>query len=429
MSSQPLSFSVDFLTNHFAYAHVTVPKYYVDTLYAIAVESQQQHTATYGFERGETPVEYVQNHYKKSITDYITDFLFNYFVINFLYDEIYKKKLYVGSEPRIYDIYVEPGHDARFTFEISVVAPIELREWKSFLFKAPKRKNYKDIDRQVESFIQEEHERQLASTLIAQPGDWVCALISLLDKSDRPFFTHHKKIWVKLGQEEADDALQELFLHKSKGDSFTTFHQSLHHYFSSHIEVKYPFCITIVDIVPHSYVCFDQFKHHFKIKTNKEVHQKIIEIFSFRDDISLRRTMVEEALKLLLSKHMIETPQYLILRKQEEILTFLKHNPDYNIYKLEHNFREFVRSLALKQVKEALLIDQLIHQEHINVNDNDVKGYLNLLKRQRTKEFIYFQPPSSKLDGKEIPVANAILEKVAAREKMLNHLIYHLTKK
>ena len=33
---------------------------------------------------------------------------------------------------------------------------ITFQEWKYLPFKAPKRKNYKDLDRQVETFLQEE---------------------------------------------------------------------------------------------------------------------------------------------------------------------------------------------------------------------------------------------------------------------------------
>ena len=43
-----------------------------------------------------------------------------------------------------------------FTFEISVFPAMPLSEWKYLPFKAPKRKNYKDLDRQVESFLHEE---------------------------------------------------------------------------------------------------------------------------------------------------------------------------------------------------------------------------------------------------------------------------------
>ena len=238
-----------------------------------------------------------------------------------------------------------------------------------------------------------------------------------------------KKCGLKLGPKRLIYLFKNLFANTRKGDHFVTQSECLQEYFSDEIITALVFDIIIEDIVPAAYVCFDAFKSHFKLKTNKEVHQKMTEVFSFRNDISLRRHIVEEALKLMVSKHMIEIPQHLILRKQEEILASLQQNPDYQIYKLENNFKEFVANLSIKQVKETILIDQLIHNEAIKANANDVRGYLNLHKRPRTKEFIYFQLPSTKIDGRELPIANSVIEKVCTQEKALNYLIYHLTRK
>ena len=51
------------------------------------------------------------------------------------------------------------------------------------------------------------------------------------------------------------------------------------------------------------------------------------------------------------------------------------------------------RQLAEKQAREEIIIDQIAYQEHIVANHQDIKTYLNLIKRARTKEFIYFMPP------------------------------------
>ena len=68
------------------------------------------------------------------------------------------------------------------------------------------------------------------------------------------------------------------------------------------------------------YFCFDLFKRHFKLKTNKEMLQKLIEVFSYRNDMSQRRTMIEEALSLLLQKHKFDIPSYLNLAQKELLL-------------------------------------------------------------------------------------------------------------
>jgi hypothetical protein len=59
----------------------------------------------------------------------------------------------------------------------------------------------------------------------------------------------------------------------------------------------------------------------------------------------------------------------------------------------------------------------------------DFRGYLNLIKRARTKEFVYFNPPNTKIEGQETPLASVLLGQCCLREKTLNHIIYNLTKK
>jgi FKBP-type peptidyl-prolyl cis-trans isomerase (trigger factor) len=158
------------------------------------------------------------------------------------------------------------------------------------------------------------------------------------------------------------------------------------------------------------------------------MHQKLIEIFSSRNDLSLRRSIVEEALKLLVNKHRFDLPNHLILRQQKNILDAIQANPDYHVYRIQPDFNDKVRMLAEKQAKERVLLDQLAYDEGIEINDLDVKGYLNLINRPRTKEFIYFDPPETKIRGQETPIPSEELKHACLREKTLNHLIYQLTK-
>ena len=184
-----------------------------------------------------------------------------------------------------------------------------------------------------------------------------------------------------------------------------------------------------MESVPHAYFCFDQFKDHFRVKTNKDMHKKLIEVFSYRNDVSQRLAMVEDAFKLLLSRHRFVAPNHLVLRQQKIILGAIQTNPDYNVYRKQKDFTFWIQQLAEKQVKETLLIDQLIYRENIVVSNDDMVNYLNLDKRPRMKEFIYFSLPDSKHYGQEMPLAMHELSRVCAREKAINYVIHYLTKK
>ena len=85
--------------------------------------------------------------------------------------------------------------------------------------------------------------------------------------------------------------------------------------------------------------------------------------------------------------------------------------------------------VAEKQVKETIFIDQLAYRENTHLTNQDVKHYLNLSKRPRMKEFIYFSSPATKIGGQEMPIGAQELKRTCLREKALNHIIYHLTKK
>lgn len=413
-------------------ATIIVSKSLVNTFFKETAVALKGNIQAYGFQQGDVPIEYISKQYKINITEHLKEFFFKFGIVNFLYQELRTQKLLVVGDPRLVDISLEHDQDARFIFELSIFPAISLNEWKYFPFKAPNRKNYKDLDRQVESFIQEEQknlENYRSDNKISM-GDWVNFDLSVIDQNhaflDERFV---QNFWIKLGNEEIEDHLQALFLDKEKGESFVANNKGLQDHFSDQLRASYNFKVNVVDIVPYAYFCFDQFKDHFRIKTNKDMHKKLIEVFSYRNDVSQRLAMVEEAFKLLLSRHRFFAPQHLVLRQQKIILGAIQSNPDYNVYRKQRDFNFWIQQLAEKQVKEALFIDQLIYRENITVSNEDIVNYLNLDKRSRMKEFIYFSLPESKHYGQEMPIALHELSRVCAREKAINYVIHYLTKK
>ena len=192
---------------HISKAVVIVPDNYVDVLYQQASLAHKNNVHTHGFAKGSTPLEYVEQNYRASILTHVKEFLLKYFVISFLYQKLGQQKIVVAGEPRLYDIVLEPHHPAEFYFELSMGPEINLQAWKNLPFKSPKRKNYKDIDRQVESFIKEE----LAASKTSDPdviaiGDWICFDICLIDENNvTPFGSHRENLWLHIGNEEADE--------------------------------------------------------------------------------------------------------------------------------------------------------------------------------------------------------------------------------
>jgi FKBP-type peptidyl-prolyl cis-trans isomerase (trigger factor) len=425
-----LEFSIKQVSSHFGYATIAIPEKYVEKLYAQASHAQQSGIHTHGFSKGTTPLDYIEKNFQPHLLEHIKEFLFKYFVINWLYQELSSRKILIAGDPRLTDISVHPNQNAQYSFSLTLSKTISLQGWKRLPFKAPKRKNYKDLDKQVKSFLRDElkSSKDYLSNEISV-NDWICFSVCILDLKENSLFNdYNETLWVKIGAEEVDLPLQKMFLGKKVGESFITDNSFLQEYFSSHIDTHYSFKVTILDLTPHAFFSVQHFKKHFRVRNNQELHLKLIEVFSYRNDMSQRRSTAEETLKLLLSRHTIEVPNHLVLRQQKTILDDIHHNPDYQVYKMQSDFQDKVRLLATKQVKEIILMHQLACYENISVTNEDIKGYLNLTKRPRTKEFIYFEPPNTKFLGQEAPLSAALISQCCLREKTLNHAIYYLTK-
>jgi FKBP-type peptidyl-prolyl cis-trans isomerase (trigger factor) len=410
---------------------VVIDKEIVNKLYAQATLSQQKTIKTSGFQQGAAPLEYIKHNFNLSLTDHLKEFLFHFFVISYLHQQIREHKIFAAGEPRLTDIDVAPNKDAFFYFDLTTLESIPFQNWKFFPFKAPKRKRYKDLDRQVSLFVEEEKENLVRCIdCKVEIGDWVCLDISVLDDAGNNIFGDYKEnLWLKVGNEAGDEEFQQLFLGKRPGDIFKSSASCLQEYFSNQIDTNYTFLIEIKDVLNDAYFCFDQFKRIFRVKTNKDMMQRLVEVFSFRNDLSQRQLMIEESLKLLLTRHPFDVPKYLVLRQEKQVLDAVKDNPDYHVYRVQHDFKEYVHKLAEKQIKERVIIDQLAHREGINVEHEDIKNYLNLTKRSRMKDFIYFEHPDTKIDGREMPISSELLKQTCLREKTLNYIIYHLTRK
>ena len=171
----------------------------------------------------------------------------------------------------------------------------------------------------------------------------------------------------------------------------------------------------------------DAIKQFFKLKNKQSVHAKLIEVFSYRDDISQRKSIVEEVFHLLFSKHRFEVSKCLTIRRQEDILSSIKRCSDYRVYKSKGDFMQKVELLAEKILKEEIIIDQIAYQEGTRVTIGDVKHYLAMLGNYRSKELIYFRPMVYSIENSESPFQDCVVRQAVMREKTLNNIINSLT--
>lgn len=400
-------------------------------LYNQIISTHQAETYTQGFSKGNTPRSYIEENYKIPIHQHLQEFVFFHCVINAIYYQIHKEKLLLVGDPHLSKICSTDTLDLSFEFNFTLAQPVFQQSWKSILFKPAQRKNYKDLDRQVEHFLTEEEQIAIRNKSHEgiQVGDWICFTMTLVDNKHPEKEQYANELWLRIGEEDVDIEARTLFIGKNSGDSFYSDSIFFQHYVSTQLDSHYLFLITIKDRVSTHNFSFDLFKKHFRLRSFKEMHLKFIEVFSFRNDISQRRETVEALFKVLSNYVSCSIPAELIEVQKKKVLKDVHANPDYHVYKAFTNFEENIKKLAEKQLKQALIIDYINFQESIELVPADILSYLYLTQRSRTKEFLYFTLPETKIHGQEQPVPVEIIKRYCLREKTLNYMLYYLAKK
>jgi len=324
----------------------------------------------------------------------------------------------------------EKDGSTSYAFELSVSTPIKLKEWRHFVFKSPKRKNYKDLDKQVALFLKRESSLfRKQNQEMVEEGDWVHFHTTLLNGEGQPTKPALRNtFWLRVSTQHLALPFPSLFLGKRPGDAFVSDRLQLEESFQQKLHNNYAYLIEVKTICKGKHLCLDALKANFKLKSRADIHKKLIEVFSYRNDISQRKSIIEELFHLFFSKHRFEVPKHIVLRRQEEILLALKKQPDYQVYKVRKDFNLHVELLAEKQLKEEILIDQIAYAENVTIDARDIKNYLNLFNHERLREFVYFRPSVDAVEESTTPVLTSILEQATLREKTLNQIIHTLTK-
>lgn len=426
---QYIKFLITHLSSHILKITISVDAYLVNILKDQIIELFQSRSFD-GFETSNAPAEYVSETYPQEILQNTKDHLLRHIVVDFLLNEISTRKITATNFPRLDDITQTEDGTMDFCFDVSVADLIELKEWKNFAFKPPKRKKYKDLDKQVVSFVENRNENsKKASLLCVDECDWVLLEATLLNKEGIIVSTHHSGLfWLKIDHHDANEPFIQSLMGKETGYSFISSHFRLCEQNNDIVGQELRFLINIKSLVKNAYFSLELFKTMFKLKNKQDIHNKVIEVFSYRNDISQRKAIVEEVFHLLLSKHRFEVPKHLILRRQEDILKTLSTQPDYHVYKAQKEFCSHIENLAEKQLKEEIIIDQIAYAENIKTDVRDMVCYLHLCTNRRLHEFIYFNPVFEIASDFGYLVNYSVLSQAAFREKTLNYIIHTLTR-
>jgi len=427
MVTPHMRFSWEHSSNCFASGKVIVDQSLIQPIAAQVTRLYQHYAALPGYENKLLPLEYAKSYFAAEIKQDTQEFIYKHFVIQFLLQEIQRNKIITANWPRLTEI-VSLNNELSYNFTLTLTPAIPLKEWKHFVFKQPERKNYKDLDNQVVNFIKEATDTARTHDKHAtEAGDWVYFSAQMLaPETHEPLFENKNNYWLKVSTDIILSNFQKSFFDVKVDDTFIVESLPFMNGPQSQIDEPCHYKIVIGFITKGSHLSLDFFKQTFSLKTRADVHRKLIEVFSYRNDISQRKSTIEELFHLLFTKHRFEMPKHIITRKKENLLQSIKKQSDYNIYKSSKNFDANLTILAEKMLKEELIIDTIGVSQGIKLTVGDMAHYLHLFNNERLKEFIYFKPLIDNIEESSTPVHEAILAQAVLREKTLNYILHTL---
>lgn len=403
---------------------VDVPEVLLQKVMNFVVKNKKEHLIVHGFENGNIPFEYIKIHYANSLKTHLEHIFYNFYA----QDKFIKKLRFQGSYvPKLFEI--ESEYDLKnnklsffYNHLDKLIQYSVLPDFKKLKF--PERKKYRDLDRQVKSIIeleQKNKENYLSESFI-QDGDWIGIRIYLSDEGIIIDKELSLKMWLNITNETIDREIRDIFLSKKLHDSFFSNAFFLNELLSTNF-IIHTFYIEIEDHITKNYFCIESFKEAFNYD-NKEIFEKIIDIFSLRNDISLKKEKAQISLRYFLEKIKIYIEPQIINEHELIIKSKIIKNPDYLLYQSDLNFSLNIKRLACCQAMEKILVDHFIYVYNIQSSKKLLYWYLNILQRNRLKDFLYFDI-SHVYDNsnKSIPINNSVIEQMALREKLIEYII------
>ena len=133
----------------------------------------QQYTIMPGMSCKNLPVAYTKHYFANEIERETQRFLLDHFIQESVQVFLQENKISTVNWPRLKEIIPDTSNATYiYTLALSLAPTITLENWHSYSFIAPKRKNYTDLDIQVDSFIAS-LDKELPTSNEVECGDWV----------------------------------------------------------------------------------------------------------------------------------------------------------------------------------------------------------------------------------------------------------------
>lgn len=376
-----------------------------------------------GFQQGFIPSEYIKTHYLQSLHKHIEKVFYNFYVKDMIFKQLRNEGVYVSKHINVvcHFSFKDFSLEYEYSYYNRLLDYNVMPDFKKLKF--PERKKYRDLDKQTKQIIEgEEEKKRIGRERFVLEGDWVGIEVYFSDGKSIFDDSLKVKLWIYVSSENIDKEIRLIFCGKKLGEGFFTNACFLNDFLSTDFLV-HTFYVRIESHVPTSFFCIDSFKVAFKYD-NKDVFNKIVELFSLRKDITLRKEKIQIILKYFLEKIKIFFDNTIIVEHEFVIKSQVSKNPDYLLYQSDKNFEVNIKRLACAQIMEKILVDYFIALFDVELSDCLIYSYLNILQRHRLKDFLYFDfAHVSDNFYCTMPIHNSVIEHAALREKTVDFLM------
>jgi len=427
-SHRSMIYTIDKKSSHVWQLSVGIPAAMVNHVKNHVTDLYRHYSIMPGLSCNSLPLAYTQTYFAQEIEREAQQFLLNHFVEESVQIYLKDQKIAIVNWPRLQGIRGSMTEGYTFTLSLSLAPTVSMHNWQQCTFVAPKRKNYTDLDIQVEAFIETFPKKSFVEkTVHAEEGDWI--RFSAQFRSPKADAAIHSKsfYWIRLTLPVLSAPAMHAFLNCGIGATFHIPANALSSVYATNVtQTEYLFDIQIQDIIKADAITLGTVQECLHANDHTSLHDKLIEIFSFRNDVSLRRSIIEELFYSLLNAFRFDIPPHAITRRKELLHFLMQQSPDNSVYLRSKHFDTHMTLLAEAKLKEEALIDSIAREEDIAATPEDITHYLSLASNERLKEFLYFLPLHDDPLSSEHPYGEYILEQTVRREKTLNHLIKRL---
>ena len=230
-----------------------------------------------GFGAGLIPEHYVETNCTFSINESCSKFVLKFFVLDFLEENIQDKKMVCLSRPKLVEIKCFDNGAINYIFRASVIGNICPDNWEKIHFSPPKRKLYKDLDRQAVTFIKTAEEEltikkhESEGDKVVEDSDWVSFSTILLNNNNQPATRGYRSnFWLKIDTKYVVTPLHGSFLGRQEGEVFTVEDLPIFGIPSDLLSIKGKFKIIIGNIVKATKFSLDYFKDIFGLTIRQD---------------------------------------------------------------------------------------------------------------------------------------------------------------